>query len=405
MTTDRSTRSMPPLAEPSRPLSGVRVLIVEDEWILAAELEDRLSRLGCVVAGTASSGERALAIAAAEPLDLVLMDVRLKGDLDGVETTRRLLARTALPVVFVTAHTDDETIGRAQEAGAAGYLAKPVRERDLYATLSTVLQRHALEQRTQELNDLLVERTRQLEGKNRELDEFASIASHDLRAPLRNMLMLVDELTIEGTTPEDVVEITARIQRSGRRMQGLVDGLLALARAGSSAMAPADVDVTAVCQDVVADLDQAIAEASGAVRIPEAPVVVHADPTLLRQLLQNLVSNALKFRRAGVSPVVTIAAHVVAGGGAEIAVRDNGIGFEPGEAERLFHRFSRLHTGFEGSGIGLATCARIVERHGGSLRAVGEPNLGATFTVTLPAAPATGAPAGTPPVPAGTTGH
>jgi signal transduction histidine kinase len=218
------------------------------------------------------------------------------------------------------------------------------------------------------------------------------------------MLMLVDELTMDGTTPEDLVEITSRIQRSGRRMQGLVDGLLALARAGSSAMAPADVDVTAICQDVVADLDRAIAEASASVRIPAAPVVVHGDPTLLRQLLQNLVSNALKFRRAGVAPAVTIDARTLAAGGVEIAVRDNGIGFEPGKADRLFQRFSRLHTGFEGSGIGLATCARIVERHGGSLRAAGEPDLGATFTVTLPAA-AAGAPAGTPLVPTGTAGH
>jgi two-component system sensor histidine kinase/response regulator len=368
-------------------LDGIRVLIVEDERLLAVELADRLARFGATVVDSVDSGPAALAAADQHRPDVVLMDVRLKGALDGVETALQLQARAPAAVVFLTAHSDDATLDRARRAGAYAYLSKPVREHDICSTISTALERHRLERRAHELNVRLVEQTERLEAKNRELDEFASTVSHDLRAPLRNLRMLLDLLGSDQPLSADDQGIVQRARNNGRRMATLIDSLLDLARAGSTAMRVDQHDLAALCADVVGDLTAAIAEAGATVTLPPAGLPVFGDAALLRQLLQNLISNALKFRRPGVAPRIAIAGTATAAGGLEIVVTDNGLGFDPQHAGRLFQRFARLSTPtpIEGAGIGLATCARIVERHGGTIGGTGAPGIGATFRVALPA--------------------
>jgi signal transduction histidine kinase len=367
-------------------LDGVRVLIVEDESLLAVELADRLTGFGATVVASVDSGASALAAAVEHRPDVALMDVRLKGPIDGIETAVELQARVPIAVVFLTAHSDDATLDRARRAGAFAYLSKPVRERDICSTISTALERHRLERRAHELNARLVEQARLLEGKNRELDEFASIVSHDLRAPLRNMRMLLDLLGADQPLSDEDEGIVQRARNNAQRMAALIDSLLALARAGSSAMQTSEHDLAALCEDVVGDLGTTVEDSAAVVTPPAPGVRVVGDGALLRQLLQNLLSNAIKFRREGVAPEVTIEGRPTADGGLEIAVRDNGLGFHPRQAGRLFERFARLGTPtpVEGAGIGLATCARIVERHGGTIRADATPGAGAVFTVSLP---------------------
>jgi len=367
-------------------LHGVRVLIVEDEGLLAVELADRLTGFGATVVAAVDSGGAAIAAALEHRPDVVLMDVRLKGPVDGIDTAVELQTRVPVAVVFLTAHSDGATLDRARRAGAFAYLSKPVRERDICSTISTALERHRLERRSHELNALLVEQARLLEAKNRELDEFASIVSHDLRAPLRNMRMLLDLLGADQPLSEEDEQIVQRARNNGHRMAALIESLLALARAGSIAMETKEHDLARLCEDVVGDLGPIVADSGATIALPAAGVRVVGDGALLRQLLQNLVSNALKFRREGVAPEVTIDGRPTADGGLEIRVRDNGLGFDPHQAGRLFQRFARLATptSVEGAGIGLATCARIVERHGGAIRADATPGAGAVFTVSLP---------------------
>jgi PAS domain S-box-containing protein len=240
----------------------------------------------------------------------------------------------------------------------------------------------------------VTETARELERSNRELTEFAAVASHDLRAPLRSVtsfVSLIEEDYGEVFTDEGRTYVT-RIKAAVTRMTALIDGLLTLARVRAKGEPFAPVQLAEVAQEVVADLTHGLAESGGAVVIGPLPSV-EADRLQMRQLLQNLIGNAIKFRRPGVAPRVEVSARPAPRSAAEdvlweLRVADNGIGVDPAHAEKIFKPFERLHghAAFEGSGLGLAVCARIVERHGGRIRAEGQPGVGTTLIVTIPAA-------------------
>jgi PAS domain S-box-containing protein len=239
----------------------------------------------------------------------------------------------------------------------------------------------------------VTETARELERSNRELTEFASVASHDLRAPLRSVssfVSLIDEDYGETFTDEGRTYV-GRIKAAVSRMTALIDGLLALARVRAKGEPFVVVPLGDIAQEVVADLAHGLGESGGAVDLGPLPAI-EADRLQMRQLLQNLIGNAIKFRRPGVPPRVSVSAMPAPLGDGdgdvwELRVADNGIGVEPALAERIFKPFERLHshTAFEGSGLGLAVCARIVERHGGRIRAEGHPGAGTTLIVTIPA--------------------
>jgi PAS domain S-box-containing protein len=240
----------------------------------------------------------------------------------------------------------------------------------------------------------VTESARELERSNRELTEFAAVASHDLRAPLRSVtsfVSLIEEDYGDGFTDEGRTYLT-RIKAAVARMTGLIDGLLELARVRANGEPFVPVPLGDVAQEVVADLTHGLAESGGTVVIGPLPTV-EADRLQMRQLLQNLIGNAIKFRRPGVPPRVEVTAGPAPRGDAddvvwELRVADNGIGIDPAQAEQIFKPFERLHghASYEGSGLGLAVCARIVERHGGRIRAEGQPGAGTTLVATIPAA-------------------
>lgn len=226
-----------------------------------------------------------------------------------------------------------------------------------------------------------------LASSNRDLEAFAAVAAHDLQEPLRKIQVFSDRTRmamIDGQSERAGTDLD-RIEAAAVRMQELIDDLLVLARVSGQAPNPETVDLTALCQGLAERL--ASAEPShGAVEIDLLPRV-HADPVRMEQLFYNLISNGLKFHREDVPPSVMVAGHE-SDKFATITVTDNGIGFDDRHAERIFRPFERLHgrAEYDGSGVGLALCKSIVERHGGTLTAQGRPGDGATFTLTLPAA-------------------
>lgn len=226
----------------------------------------------------------------------------------------------------------------------------------------------------------------ELERSNRDLEEFATIASHDLQEPLRKVQVFGERLELRAADQLDVrsLDHLARMRSAAARMQELLDDLLLYSRVHRERGELGRVVLDRVVADVLSDLETRI-EASGAIIEVDALPVVEAHPIQMRQLFQNLVSNALKFHRPGEKPVVRITSEVD-GDQAVVYVADEGIGIEEAYRERIFRPFQRLHPRdeFEGSGMGLAVCRRIVERHAGSLTVEGEPGHGSVFVLRLP---------------------
>jgi PAS domain S-box-containing protein len=241
-----------------------------------------------------------------------------------------------------------------------------------------------------ELEQRVTERTAQLQNANEELEAFSYSVSHDLRAPLRHIMGFVDKLRndIGSSLSENSSRDMAKISHSAKRMGNLIDDLLAFSRIGQSEMKKREVDLDQLVQETMGDF-QAETNARKIIwNIHSMPPVI-ADRALLRMVLVNLFSNAVKF--TGTRAEAKIEIGCVPGGGEEtiIFIRDNGAGFDPCYAAKLFGVFQRLHSQdeFEGTGIGLANVQRIVHRHGGRTWAEGAIDKGATFFFSLPKLP------------------
>ena len=235
-------------------------------------------------------------------------------------------------------------------------------------------------------NDALHRRAAELARSNEELDSFASIASHDLQEPLRKVRTFNEQLTVleADRLSDQGRDYLERANAAAERMQKLIEDLLKFSRVSTQGRPFERVDLADVANRVVVDLEAQVHDSGARVEVGDLPVIT-ADPLQMQQLLQNLISNALKFRREGVVPEVHITAERN-GENIQLKVSDNGIGFEPRYAARIFRIFERLHgrSEYPGTGIGLALCRKIADRHGGTIEAESEPGHGATFIVTLP---------------------
>jgi two-component system sensor kinase FixL len=239
----------------------------------------------------------------------------------------------------------------------------------------------------------------ELKRSNDELQQFAYVASHDLQEPLRKIRTFGDRLKVRcgEALSEQGQDYLARMQNAAGRMQTLIEDLLMFSRVATQARPFVSVDLAQVAREVVADLEARIEEVGGEVEVGALPTL-EADPVQMRQLLQNLLGNALKFHRLEVPPRVTIEAYRLQPGEQEwagesadrtwyqLTVRDNGIGFDDKYSDRIFTVFQRLNgrSAYEGTGVGLAVCRKIAERHGGRITAQSTPGEGATFVATLP---------------------
>jgi signal transduction histidine kinase len=236
-----------------------------------------------------------------------------------------------------------------------------------------------------------------LEQSNRELEDFAYVASHDLQEPLRKVQAFGDRLKEKygDALDERGRDYIVVMQNAALRMQTLINGLLTYSRVTTQAQPFEPVNLNQVAQEVVSDLETRIEQVGGKVEIKDLPTV-EADPLQMRQLLQNLIGNGLKFHRDDAPPLIKVWAKPVQSDGNghissvemyQVMIEDNGIGFEEQYRERVFQVFQRLHgrDEYEGTGIGLATCRKIVERHGGVITANSTPGQGSTFIFTVPA--------------------
>jgi signal transduction histidine kinase len=357
--------------------------------VMAGELE----RHGYAVV-VAQGGEEALERAALVRPDLILLDVLMPG-IDGFETCRQLKADAAtrdIPVIFMTALSDTPQKVAGFQAGAVDYVTKPLDGAEVLARVRTQITLSAMRQQLAERNEQLAQEVAvreqaqaALQRSNAELEQLAYVASHDMQEPLRmiaSYLQLVEQ-RYQAQLDADGREFIGYAVDGAKRMQVLINDLLTYSRVGTKAKPFEPVAMASVLDTALSNLRLAIEESGAHIQIGMLPQV-QGDAMQLVQLVQNLVANAIKFR--GKEPPRVEIGATREGDHWHLMVRDNGIGIAPAYFERIFVLFQRLHgrATYPGTGIGLALCKRIVERHGGRIWVESEPDRGAAFHFTLP---------------------
>jgi signal transduction histidine kinase len=369
-------------------LTSLRVLLVEDSeddaLLLMRHLEGGGYDVDVERVETAEMFERALDQGG---WDVVLADYVLPGysGLDALKVVRE--RELDVPFIIVSGHIGEETAVEAMKAGAADYVMKSNLAR-LAPTVERELRDSRLRQlRTAEAHraeEALAERTLELERSNRELEEFANIASHDLSAPLRviaGYLELFDHRHGDSVDEQGKLLLESAF-RGTERMQSLIDDLLVYAHASQHPLQLVDVDTAALIRDVVEDFSTEIADKGADVEIGPMPHI-HSVYAPLSQVLHNLVGNSLKFTN-GNPPHVEISACKVRGDW-RFSVRDNGIGIESRHVETTFRMFKRVHGAkYPGTGMGLALSKRVVERLGGQIWHEPAPSGGSIYHFTIP---------------------
>jgi signal transduction histidine kinase len=410
---------------------------VEDEGIVARDLQSALTELGYAVPATLATGEEAIAGARELRPDLVLMDVRLPGSIDGIQAAASIREQHGIPVIYLTAHSDNETLRRAMQTEPMGYLVKPFSPPQLRCAIEIALHRSEINERLHErqqwlastlrrgdggpasedagpkvsyLNlvaetlagwrlgeaeyeQRLAEHIAELEAANRELENFTYGVARDLRGPLRGIDGLSQSLIEQHAAnlgPEGLKTLRQVRETAGRMRQVIdnllvlsIDDLLLLSRVSSAEPRRDVVDLSGIAMDIVAQLRESTAERAVKV-VVERDVQVEGDSSLLRIVLENLLGNAWKFTTDAEHARIEFGA-IDKDGERVCFVRDNGVGFDMRHAERLFLAFERLDpaSAFEGNGLGLAIAQRAIGRHGGRIWAEGTPGRGATFYFAL----------------------
>ncbi|MBI2386618.1 MAG: response regulator [Elusimicrobia bacterium] len=391
---EKLRKAAAPLAAAVVEAAAVKVLLVEDSGLQALAIRKELAECAgdayaVELKGTLAEG---LDRVVRGGVDIVLLDLSLP-DSQGLETFMELSARApAVPVVILTVAADDALATSALRAGAQDYLVKGQMDaRALSRAIRYAIERKRLEESLwrarRELEFRVEERTSMLRKANSELALFASAATHELREPLRKIVGWGDllERCCGDVLGEEGRGLLDKMRNAAGRQGELIDSLRELTRVSTQGRPVERVDLGSVVGEIAADLAPLFASAGGRLEVEPLPTI-WADRLQMHQLFQNLLSNALKYRKKEEAPFASVRCRFLGATTVEIDVADKGIGFEQKYAERIFEPFQRLHGRgtYEGTGMGLAICARIVARHGGSVSARSEPGKGSAFTVTLP---------------------
>lgn len=411
------------------PKSDIKILVVDDREDNLFSIEAILEKDNYSII-KANSGRAALKILLQQhDFSLILMDVQMP-DLNGFETATIIYERDKLrdiPIIFITAHDyDEEYIFKGYRMGGVDYIYKPINPEllrvkvgvfvELYrknqqlllhekklleankALHNEVEERKISEEKVKMLNAQLLANNSHLKAINEELDQFAYVASHDLQEPLRKILVFSDKVLLKNNQDLETVKYFDKITSSARRMQSLINDLLSFSRHSTS---PSDfkyTDLGLLVKNALAELELEIEKCNASIHFSGLPSM-WVIPSLMQQLFYNLINNAIKFRRMNVTPEIHIKAekirkpegknlfnYVNGSPYYKITISDNGIGFDEKYAEEIFMVFKRLHSyhEFEGTGVGLSLCKKIVEKHNGYISATSKIDVGSTFIIQVP---------------------
>lgn len=392
-------------------MNGKDILIVEDETIVALDMKMRLESLGYRVVGVVDTGALALEFLQRAKPDLVLMDIKLKGNIDGIETARKARERVEVPIIFVTAFTDESTLERAKHASPYGYIVKPFHERELRIAIELALYKFQYE--------LSMRRQVQIaEEANRLKGDFLANVSHELKTPLNSVIGFT-ELSIDRSVDDEQREYLSTVLQSARSLVTLIDSILDFARLEKSGMAPEYAafpleELLGECVDFLSIGAQAKGLEASFRMARDLPRSIVGDRGRVRQILMNLLDNAVKFTDRGrvrieasrlpssALPLPPADSPFSPEGGEprafslRLVVEDSGMGMAEDLISKAFESFTQLDGSRSrpagGTGLGLAIVSRSVSLLAGSLAVKSAPGAGTRFEILLPAWEPAGSP-------------
>jgi signal transduction histidine kinase len=368
------------------------ILVVEDERLVARDIADILGQQGYVVPPICAAAEAALQSISLNPPDLVLMDIRLAGDMDGVKAAQIIQERFELPVVYLTANADRPTLDRVHASRPFGYLLKPFDELTLTTTIEIALARHRAEREIRTALKTTESLTQQAQAQVEHKLQYFAMAAHELRNPLGVIQSVAELLSMpQLNLPDDRRErYLHRMQLATASLDELLRSILtySYSSAGKLDSQPKQLDLVTFCQEQIEMLQTSIGQHHQFHFQPQAAhCTVWLDEQLLWHLLTNLLSNAIKYSPADRAQPGKVDLDLSwTDDRVQIRVRDNGIGIPPEAAARLFEPFYRAdNTGeIPGTGLGLALVKQCAERQGGTVQTIVKANQGAEFIVDLP---------------------
>jgi signal transduction histidine kinase len=387
-----------------RPRPG-RLLVLEDEAVVALDLCMRLSEMGFEVIGHAASARQAFGLAEQTPPDVVLVDIVISGDCDGIEAARIFQERFQAGVVYLTAYGNESIVSRALTTEPYGYLLKPIREPELRTAVEAALGKcrtmrrlgQRVSEQTEQLADasaLLGEKILALQEALHANDFFLARVSHELRTPLTAILGYSETLLmgLHGSLNEEQSRHLSTINRNSDHLLSLINDLLDLSKinSGQLELTPEVICCQAMIEEICATFAPLAARKSLALRgeLAEHGLTLVADKRSLHQILLNLVSNALKFTRQG-EVSLTCRRADSATGELVFEIRDTGPGLTASERDKLFRPFSQIRSAEDarahGTGLGLHLSLLLARQMNGTIEVESESGLGSTFTLVLPA--------------------
>lgn len=398
-------------------MNPTKVLVVEDEVIVAQDIAGRLKKLGYIVTATVASGEEAIEKAAENRPDIVLMDIVLKGEMDGVAAAQQIRTKVNVPTVFLTAYADETTLERAKITNPFGYIIKPFQQQDLRVAIEIALQRHEIETKMQQALKASEAAREAFEEKAQRQNQYLSMAAHELRNPLAAILISAELLELDRNT-EDKSQVKRLnfLQSATKKMNQLIDDMLFMGRTESDEFKchPFPINLVEFCQDLLEELQLGNEEKHKLVLVSSKVMSAILDQQLLHGILANLIVNAIKYSPNGGKVTLELDYSQEDGGekvsilnassesllpkeqltnvkysGIIFRVRDEGIGIPETELGKIFEMFYRCNnTGkIPGNGLGLTIVKKAVELQGGAIACESKIGIGTTFTVALPYIP------------------
>ncbi len=367
-------------------MSKPHILLVEDESIVAMDMSRRLISLGYSSVEYVATGEEAVAYASEHKPDLILMDIHLKGKMDGIRAAELIRQQTDIPFIYITAYSDEKTLARAKVTEPFGFISKPFQEREVRSSVEIALYKHAIQK------ELLQAKT-DAEDANNAKSRFLTMMSHELRTPL-NSLLGMTQLAMESNSPDEQREYLEVIHREGRNLLALINTLIEYAQkeSGQTVYHNEDFYLDKVVDEILETYRESAEDKDVVLSLSidrNGPLHLHGDTGKMRQIFANIIGNAVKFTREGSVAVrmwtqgneldQTVQLHA--------EIEDTGCGILPEEQSEIFNAFKQCDTSYTrlygGIGLGLTTVKQLIDTLGGSISFESAHGVGTMFKIDL----------------------